>query len=79
MSPRLRYSTDPLTILKLAREDGRSVDWVIKQLLLAHASRNEQRATLKKWASAFREVYGIADYKALLAEAKRCGFFTPCK
>lgn len=78
MSPRLRYSTDPLTILKLAREEGRSVDWAIKYLL-ANASRSEQRPILKKWANAFREVYGIADYKALLAEAKRCGFFTPCK
>jgi hypothetical protein len=78
MSPRLRYSTDPLTILKLAREEGRNVDWVIKQLL-AGASRNEQRPFLKKWASAFREVYGIADYKALVAEAKRCGFFTSSK
>lgn len=78
MSPRLRYSTDRVGILKSAHENGRSVDWVIKNLL-ANVSRNEQRTILKEWASAFREVYGIADYKALLAEAKRCGFFTSCK
>ena len=78
MLPRLRYSTDHVTILKLAHESGRTAHWVIKHLLTG-SRRNEQRTILKEWATAFHEVYGIADYKALLAEAMRCGFFTSLK
>lgn len=75
MRSRLRYSTDHATILHQAHERGRPVGWVIKSLL-AGVVKSEQKKTLKDWVDAFREVYGIADYEALLAEARRCGFFT---
>lgn len=78
MLPPLRYSTDHVAILKLAHDSGRTVHWVIKHLLTG-VRRNEQRTILKEWASAFHEVYGIADYEALQTEAKRCGFFTSLK
>lgn len=78
MAARLVYSTDRVTILKLAHERGRAVHWVIKHLLTG-ARAEERRAILKEWASAFHEVYGIKSYEALLAEARRCGFFTSLK
>lgn len=78
MPPRLRYSTDHVAILNLAHESGRTVHWAIRHLLMGFR-KNEQRTILKEWASAFQTVYGIADYTALLAEARRCGFFTSLK
>jgi len=75
MRPRLAYSTDPKAVLKSAKSHGRNICWVLRHLLWG-IPKSEQRKVLKDRVSAFREIYEIADYKALLAEAKRCGFFT---
>lgn len=75
MQPRFVYSTNPAVVLKLAKSQGRNMCWVLRHLLWGIPS-DEQRKVLKDRVPAFREVYEIADYKALLAEAKRCGFFT---
>jgi hypothetical protein len=74
MRPRLRYSTNPATIMKLAKSQGRDICWVLRHLLWG-APTDEQRRILRERVDAFREVYGMASYKALLAEARRCGFF----
>lgn len=75
MSSRLVYSDNPSKVLKLAYEQGRDFCWVLRHLLWGVRS-DEQRKILKARLEAFREVYGIKSYKDLLAQARRCGFFT---
>lgn len=75
MRARLVYSTNPAVALGLAKSHGRNICWVLRHLLWG-IPRSELRKVLKDRVPAFREVYEVVDYKALLAEAKRCGFFT---
>lgn len=74
MRPRLRYSTNPTAVVKLARSHGRDICWVLRHLLWG-IPRSEQRKVLRARLDAFSEAYGIASYTDLLAEARRCGFF----
>lgn len=75
MRPRLVYSTDTTMVLKLAHFHGRDLCWVLRHVLWGVRSE-EQREVLKARLDAFREVYGTKTYKDLLAQARRCGFFT---